>query len=885
MQRKAKHIVKQVLKGIKFPDQRLLLTGGKLHCSTIVATVLAKDRCLGQILQYNDTTGQWFMYEFKGPGIWSSCSDLIVNLAIIEVLTQSGVYYEVHSPSYIQNIRLGLQTSLSVCGFPNNPHDVFVFLNGVIDSDLRGPLMPHSPNPPCFTLLPYNYNDTATCPTFMKFIQSFTSGFEDRVQLIRAYMRCCLCSWTFVQKFLEVVGEGHTGKSVFQTVLTALVGFDNTVVTTLRDLNSNTFEIVNLQHKKLIVVSDTEMYTGPVGVLKQITGNDYLVGRRKHQQGAFNIYIEGMVLIVGNYPMYPRDATTGFLRRLIQMPATNVVKGSEERTLIIASPSGEFTGILSQELSGIFNWVMGMTQNDALNLIRDCNTLVPSLRDSVYRGSTGSNSISSWIDDELIPGEGMFVGGARTNESNMDMAYPTYTSYCDRNGLKPVSLKVFSTNVISIIRSNYEWKGFHDVNLKRKESGSFITGITRSPRVLNADYLRGGELQACKTAFPNMAAHTLIARVDDSPESERTLGPHNPRLRTQLRENYKSLLEESSSNKRFLRKDASRVNVPITIQDYVPSGSSEFYIRGVEAVLRRGLNKYKMRGPVVESYTNTGLSPRIQPYQYGSSYNSIKRQLRDQLITWSGNRLFEHNGYRMIDIDLVSCYQSILLGLFNSRLPRLEAAVKVGLWDYIRSEFDKMGVGDVYHKPSVKVAVHASLFRGGATAMTRGIIEKWRKDAGLTPSEWKSLPESKQTLERAQSIVRILTNTEILGELRELSSFLEHEWNGKVIKCPTGHEYLVTHESFASNYASYLQSYEICLVAESILGSHDEVPELEALGHFHDGALLLYPDGIELFPLLSKHLQKASEQLGLVYPQRWEVKMNIPQIETSHRVD
>ena len=169
--------------------------------------------------------------------------------------------------------------------------------------------------------------------------------------------------------------------------------------------------------------------------------------------------------------------------------------------------------------------------------------------------------------------------------------------------------------------------------------------------------------------------------------------------------------------------------------------------------------------------------------------------------------------------------------------------------------------------------------------MTRGIIEKWRKDAGLTPSEWKSLPESKQTLERAQSIVRILTNTEILGELRELSSFLEHEWNGKVIKCPTGHEYLVTHESFASNYASYLQSYEICLVADSILGSHDEVPELEALGHFHDGALLLYPDGIELFPLLSKHLQKASEQLGLVYPQRWEVKMNIPQIETSHRVD
>ena len=217
-----------------------------------------------------------------------------------------------------------------------------ILLFTFLDMDCKGPLRPHPPFPACYTLLSYNFVPGAKSPRFLLFLEHLCSGYGDRKGLLRAFMRFCLCSWTHVQKFLEVVGQARTGKTTLLLLMMALVGFYNSVVTALRDLNSNSFEAYNLQHKKLICVSHTETYSGSVGVLKQITGNDYLLGRKKHQQGAVNIYIEGMVLIVGNYPKYPRDATTGLLRRLIQIPATNNVLEGAEANHIQCLPSGLF---------------------------------------------------------------------------------------------------------------------------------------------------------------------------------------------------------------------------------------------------------------------------------------------------------------------------------------------------------------------------------------------------------------------------------------------------------------------------------------------------------------------------------------------------------------
>lgn len=888
------------IKLTNLPDRSKFIKGKKLVGPTI-ATELLMDS-LGRRLEYNDCTNQWFVYELRGPGVWSPASDVMILSLISSVFRSLKLTEHISAPTYYSNIKQGFQCDHRILNpqYPINPREFTVFKNCVITPE---GVKSHSPFPRCYTRLPYDYNPTAQCPRFLKFINEFCSDHTDRVDLIRAFMRCCIESNTFVQKFVEFVGEGKTGKSTLQTILTALVGLENTVITTLRDLNQNIFEASNLQHKKLIVVSDTEYYVGSVSVLKMITGNDFIIGRKKHVQEGYNILIEGMVAIFGNYPMYPRDATTGFLRRLILFPATSVVAEGKEEVLIRARPDGTFTGPISQELSGIYNWVMEMEGHKAIETIKNPRKTVPSLTDSVYKAAISANSIASWIDEELIAGEGLYIGGAHIDSDQAQMAYPMYISFCKRQGIKGVSLKVFSTNLISIIRSQYSER-FPSVSLQKKRTGNYIEGIGINPIVFDTDYRRGGglgpewkplnQIEAKVEAFTT--SEIQIPNVERFTESENHSSPfegnpidtkdklmefvetkdQHPSLRPNLLKSYIEACSAPSRTKTFLKERAKYVDIDLNPEEFVPQGATASFVESTMKVLERGLRNYRKRGPVVSTYCMFGSSPRIGPYQYGTSYNAIKKSLRTKLVKWSANDLHKENPYTFIDIDIVSCYTSILLGLFGDKLPAVEKAVRNGLWASIEKEFQEKGYGDVFHKPSVKIAVHSSLFRGGNNAMINGIEEKWRKDAGLTPKEWKVCPDRLPIRAKAQEIVKILQTTNIIMEQRELSTYLEKKWRGTVIQGPTGHSYGVTSESFPSNYASFLQSYEISLLASAILNVRDQIPLLEVLGHFHDGALLIFPISIDkgqVEDLLQKEIENTRKALGLTYPQSFSFEL------------
>ena len=110
----------------------------------------------------------------------------------------------------------------------------------------------------------------------------------------------------------------------------------------------------------------------------------------------------------------------------------------------------------------------------------------------------------------------------------------------------------------------------------------------------------------------------------------------------------------------------------------------------------------------------------------------------------------------------------------------------------------------------MKIAVHSSLFRGRNNAMIQGILEKHRKDCGMTPKEWRACSQRETFQANAIRIVNRLQTSNIILEQRALSHYLEEIWLNQVISGPSGHEYGVSAKRFPSNYASYLQSYEIC---------------------------------------------------------------------------
>jgi putative DNA primase/helicase len=167
-------------------------------------------------------------------------------------------------------------------------------------------------------------------------------------------MRVILAGNKEAQVFLYLVGPGATGKSVFANVVMALVGKDRVVQTTLKNLNTDIFELYNIIGKPLIMISDSEFYTGDMSIIKQITGNDKLHGRAKYVQGSFEIAVTGNIICVGNQLFSTREQSNAITRRLIPFLADNI---STSRKVLIepnASAVG-FYGPLADELPGILN--------------------------------------------------------------------------------------------------------------------------------------------------------------------------------------------------------------------------------------------------------------------------------------------------------------------------------------------------------------------------------------------------------------------------------------------------------------------------------------------------------------------------------------------------
>ena len=57
-----------------------------------------------------------------------------------------------------------------------------------------------------------------------------------------------------------------------------------------------------------------------------------------------------------------------------------------------------------------------------------------------------------------------------------------------------------------------------------------------------------------------------------------------------------------------------------------------------------------------------GFSPRIVPVSYKDFLNSVNKPLRKEMLCRSAHYL-KPKGYTLIDLDLRSCYTTVLVGL------------------------------------------------------------------------------------------------------------------------------------------------------------------------------------------------------------------------------
>ncbi len=450
-------------------------------------------------LRFNLETESFWVYR---DGVWRGLSDLTVEKRIFEAIELTGVGF---APATLGGI-FKILSALKSCEKWQEAKGLIPLANGVFNPTTKK-LLEHSPDYGFRWQLPYAYNPLATCEPIEKWIAFTQEGDAQRGQLLRAYLKAIVTGRTDLQRFLELVGPGGTGKSTFANLAIALVGIENCQVTELQRLEKERFETANLYGKRLVYVTDSERYAGGVSVFKSLTGGDPLPFEQKYRQAKGSFLPSAMVILCANEAIASSDHTSGLERRRLTVPFTQRVAPGERRELLTVDRDG-ITGDFAECLPGLFNWVLGIDDSEVRNLIVNTLISVPSLAEC--RGETliASNSIAEWLDAEVV-----FVDGAETSVGKADKRrvgnsesegrweyrdefdgaddrlYPNYQQFCAGSGLRPISLNRFSDLVVDLCRDQL---GNPVVRKARTRYGSVIVGIALrcSPKANYSDLPR-----------------------------------------------------------------------------------------------------------------------------------------------------------------------------------------------------------------------------------------------------------------------------------------------------------------------------------------------------------------------------------------------------------
>ncbi|WP_421387869.1 DNA primase family protein [Aeromonas veronii] len=264
-------------------------------------------------LAINVDTSQ--VYRYTGS-LWESMPDAVLARCMTAMFKQQGAKHSARIiNTAVDTMKLGLDE------IPRPALNLIGFANGVYDLVLRA-FRPHSLVDGLLTHNGIEYSEPlvgetlAHCaPHFMKWLSYATDNDAAKMDRINAALFMVLANRYDWQLFLEVTGEGGSGKSVMAGLCELLVGQENVGSSSMKLLESN-FGLENVWDKRLILLPDQPSYVGDGHVLKAITGGDKVSVNPKGK-AIFSTRIPAVLLATNNVPMVFKERNGGIARRRV----------------------------------------------------------------------------------------------------------------------------------------------------------------------------------------------------------------------------------------------------------------------------------------------------------------------------------------------------------------------------------------------------------------------------------------------------------------------------------------------------------------------------------------------------------------------------------------
>ena len=409
------------------------------------------------LLFFDPITEYW--YRYQQIGIFALHPELMI---------QQAVYFAIEKRSEGVGFSSSYTAGVAKCLMyesirqPVVPQGVICFRNGVLNLQDRV-LYPHSPDYFFISQLPFDWQPKAPDPqVVIDWLLEAVGGQQDQVQLLRAWINAIIQSRPDLQRFLEIIGDGGSGKGTFTRLCLALLGKDAVHSTMLKQLEENRFETARIFGKKLTVITDAEKWHGDVSVLKSITGQDAIRFEEKNKQAGDPFVYGGMVMISANQHTTSTDYSSGIQRRRITLHFDHVVAPEQRRDL-----DAEFEPILPN----VVKWALDMPDTEVTAYLRSTSSRVASLQGVRMEALEATNPIVSWLRSNIAfdPSLSAQVGNkAKVSVSTSDgvtretrtvyedtdtRLYPNYCQWCDHTGKLPISLQSFTRTVVDCARN------------------------------------------------------------------------------------------------------------------------------------------------------------------------------------------------------------------------------------------------------------------------------------------------------------------------------------------------------------------------------------------------------------------------------------------------
>ncbi|WP_454009415.1 DNA primase family protein [Aeromonas sp. Marseille-Q7275] len=360
------------------------------------------------------------MYRYTGS-LWESMPDAVLARRMTAMFKQQGAkYYSARViNTAVDTMKLGLDE------IPRPALNLIGFANGVYDLVLRT-FRPHSPGDGLLTHNEIEYSEPLAgelleqgAPHFMKWLSYATDSDIAKMERIKAALFMVLANRYDWQLFLEVTGEGGSGKLVMAALCELLVGQENVGSSSMKLLESS-FGLENVWDKRLILLPDQPSYVGDGHVLKAITGGDKVSVNPKGK-AIFSTRIPAVLLATNNVPMVFNERNGGIARRRVIFHFGRVVASADR--------DGALGDKIAAELPVIIRHLLTRFADPD-----QAKRLLEEQRDGA---------------DALAEPKGLYMGGnVALKDEPRKFLYHLYLAYLEYHGLnRPLSLNSFSKAV------------------------------------------------------------------------------------------------------------------------------------------------------------------------------------------------------------------------------------------------------------------------------------------------------------------------------------------------------------------------------------------------------------------------------------------------------